>query len=235
MLHVICGALVILLGALTAMQQQWSVRVAAADVQREKEHLDSSASLFASQFNELAFQATQFLRQDAWAAVQRGEKLTSTPKLIGELYYLEVPEQGRERLQRLNATGFFRPVAQPDWLTNSHCAGLVIERPPAIVVHMYDTAAAQAPDGGSLDSRPPGAWQDRCFVAGIDRAYLRHSVPTASPPELRRDCHARVRFHRGHSGTPAGPPLWRAHAARPAKAFLLRPVHAPARPLVSGA
>src|SRR5215472_5256021 len=155
----ICGALVVLLGALTAMQHQWSVRVAAADVEREKEHLDSAASLFASQFNELASQVTQFLRQDAWAAVQRGKKLASPPKLIGELYYLEVPEQGRERLQRLSATGFFTPAPRPDWLMNSCCAGLVIEWPPAIVAHIYDAAAAEpARDAGTRDLRHLHTW-----------------------------------------------------------------------------
>ena len=184
MLLAICGALVVLLGALTAMQYQWSVRVAAGDVQREKEHLDSAASLFASQFNELASQATQFLREDAWAAVQRGERLASTPKLIGELYYLEDPEQGRERLQRLSATGFFMPAPQPDWLTNSRCSGLVIEWPPAIVAHIYDTTAAErARDAGTHDFRHFRTWRDRCFVARIDRAYL---TATLFPQLLRQ-------------------------------------------------
>jgi signal transduction histidine kinase len=184
MLLAICGALVVLLGALTAIEYQWSVRVAAADVQREKEHLDSSASLFANQFNEIASQTTQFLRQDAWAAVQRGEKLASTPKLIGELYYLEVPEQGRERFERLSATGFFMPVPRPDWLTNSRAAGLVIEWPPAIVAHIDDTAAAErARDAGTRDLRHSRAGQDRRFVARIDRAWL---TGTLFPQLLRQ-------------------------------------------------
>ena len=177
MLLAICGALVVLLGALTAMQHRWSVRVAEADVQREKEHLDSSASLFASEFNELAAQAAQFLRQDAWAAVQHGEKLASMPKLIGELYYLEVPEQGPEHLQRLSDTGFFMPAAQPDWLTSSRSAGLVIEWPPAIVVHIYDAAWEEwARDAGPRDPRPFRTRQDRCFVARIDRAWLNSTL-----------------------------------------------------------
>src|ERR1700749_4721715 len=117
MLLAICGALVVLLGVLTTIQYQWSVCVAAADVQREKEHLDLSASLFAGKFNEVASQAAQFLRRDAWAAVPRGEKLTFTPKLIGELYYLDVPEEGRERSLRLSAKGFFLEVPRPDWIT----------------------------------------------------------------------------------------------------------------------
>jgi signal transduction histidine kinase len=177
MLVAICGALVVLLGGLTAMQHRWSVRVAAADVQREREHLDSSASLFASQFNELASQAAQFLRQDAWAAVERGEKLASTPKLIGELYYLEVTEQGHERLQRLSANGLFTPAAPPDWLTTSGRAGLVIEWPPAIVVHIYDAAEEERRrDAGSLEARYFRGRQDRCFVARIDQAYLASTV-----------------------------------------------------------
>jgi signal transduction histidine kinase len=172
MLVVICGVLVVLLGALIAMQYQWSVRVTAADVQREKEHLDSSASLFGSQFNELVSQATQFLREDAWAAVQRGEKLASTPKLFGELYYLEVPEQGPERFQRLSGTGLFMPAPQPDWLTNSRCEGLVIEWPPAVVV------AAEEPtrDSGGFDLRPSRSQQHSCFVARIDQAYLKATL-----------------------------------------------------------
>jgi len=177
MLLVICGALVLLLGALTALQHQWSLRVAAADVQREKEHLNSSASLFSNQFNELAFQTAHFLRQDAWAAVQRGQKLASVPKLIGELYYLEVPEQGPERLQRLSATGFFLPAPEPDWLTNSRCAAMVIESPPAIVARIYDATAPERVlnarnDTGTPDLRRVRNSQNRCFIARFDRAYL---------------------------------------------------------------
>ena len=184
MLLAICGVLVVLLGGLTTMQHQWSIRVAAADVQREKEHLDSSASLFARQFNEVAARAAQFLRQDGWPAVQRREKLTSKPELIGELYYLEITEPGRERLERLSASGFFMPSSRPDWLMNSRSTGLVIDWPPAIVVHLYDTAAAdRANDAGTPDSRHFRTKQDRCFVARIDRDYL---AATLFPELLRQ-------------------------------------------------
>ena len=184
MLLAICGALGILLGALTTIQYHWSVRVAAADVQREREHLDSSASLFASQFNELASQTAQFLRQDAWAAVQRREKLASTPNLIGELYYLETSEQGRERFERLSATGFFMPASRPDWLMSSGCPDLDIEWPPAIVAHIYDTAATErVRDAGTRDLPHFRTLQDRCFVARIDRAYL---TATLFPQLLRQ-------------------------------------------------
>lgn len=173
MLLAICGALVVLLGGLTAVQYQWSVRVAAADVEREREHLDSAASLFASQFNEIVSQAAQFLRQDALTAVRRGEKLASMPPLIGELYYLEAPERGRERVQRLSTSGFFQPIPRPDWLMNSQCEGLVIGWPPAIIAQIYDTSAAERPGRtGPGVLRPVGPAGDPCFVARIDRAYL---------------------------------------------------------------
>src|SRR5262249_10653453 len=152
---------------------QWSGRVAAADLQREKEHLDAAASLFDSRFNEVVSQTTQFLRQDAWAAVQRGEKLASTPNLIGELYYLDGSEQGREQVRRLSATGFFMPAPRPEWLTKSCCAGLVIERPPAIVAHIYDAAAEErSREAGPRDLRPFRPGPDHYFVARIDRDYL---------------------------------------------------------------
>ena len=66
----ICGVLVILLAAFAAVQYRWSTRVAAADAQREKEHLDSAASLFANEFDSLADQANAYLYNDARAAVQ---------------------------------------------------------------------------------------------------------------------------------------------------------------------
>jgi two-component system, OmpR family, sensor histidine kinase SenX3 len=173
MLLAICGALVILLGALTAMEYQWSVRVAAADVQREREHLDSSSSLFASQFNELVALATQFLRDDAWAAIQHGEKLASTQKLIGELYYIEVPEKGPARLQRLNVNGFFMPAPQPNWLTKLSCGGLVIETPPAFVANIDDAVTEERGMAArTLASRRSRTGQVRCFIARIDRDYL---------------------------------------------------------------
>jgi two-component system sensor histidine kinase SenX3 len=173
MLLAICGALIILLGALTVIQHRWSLRVAAADLEREKEHLDSAASLFSSQFNELTSQATQFLRHDAWPTVQRGEKLASRPKLIGELYYLENPNRGPARWQRLNATGSFVPTAQPDWLTASACAGLVIDWPPAIVAHSYDSPPTErVPGDAPHDLRHISTGKDVCFIARFDPTYL---------------------------------------------------------------
>src|SRR5581483_7173216 len=90
----ICTILVVLLAALAVVQYRWSTRVAAADAQREKEHLESAASLFASKFNDLIVQTNAYLQNEAWAALNSGERLENTPKLVAELYYLNTPEHG---------------------------------------------------------------------------------------------------------------------------------------------
>jgi two-component system, OmpR family, sensor histidine kinase SenX3 len=176
-LLVICGALLILLAGLAFVQYRWSARVAAADAQREKEHLDAAASLFASDFNSVLGQTFAFLQNDAWAALQAGEPLKGTPKTIGELYYLSEPEQGAPKAQRLTADGRFEPAALPEWIRLPQCAPVAIEEPLALVVPIFD-APSIAERGATelrvmktLHRRP-----DRCFVVRIDQAYLRDTL-----------------------------------------------------------
>lgn len=174
----ICGALVILLAALAAVQYRWSTRVAAADAQREKEHLDSSASLFASEFNRIAGQAAEFLQTDARAALESGERVASGPKLIAELLYLDLTAPGAPRARRLTAEGLFSPSPLPEWLPIPGCAALVIEQPPAIIVPIVDTVTITESHGATgvrmlkTFSRNP----DRCFAARLDTGYLRDSL-----------------------------------------------------------
>lgn len=149
-LLVICGALLILLAALGSVQYRWSARVAAADAQREKEHLDAAASLFASNFNGVIGQTLAFLQNDAWAALRAGEPLKGTPKLIGELYYLDAPDHGAPKAQRLTADGHFESAALPGWIQIPHCAPLAIEEPFALVVPIVD--AAIIVDRGATDA-----------------------------------------------------------------------------------
>lgn len=56
-LIIVCIALAVLLAAVALVQYRWSKRVAAADAQREREHLETSAALFATQFNRAAIDA----------------------------------------------------------------------------------------------------------------------------------------------------------------------------------
>ncbi|MGP8244078.1 MAG: sensor histidine kinase [Bryobacteraceae bacterium] len=171
------AALAVLLAALAVVQYRWSTRVAAADAQREREHLDSAAALFASEFNGIVGQAVDFLQNDARTAFESGQRLAAVPKLIGELYYLEIPPQGAPRAQRLNADGLFAPFPLPAWMPIPRCAELAIEQPPALVASVYDIATAE--NHGSKGTRilKTFRWrQDRCFLARIDEAYLRNTL-----------------------------------------------------------
>src|SRR5690349_4190034 len=103
----ICAVFVLLLAALAAVQYRWSTRVAEADAQREREHLEAAASLFTNEFNSIVAKGTQYLQTDAWAAVQSGERLAALPKPWAELYYLDVPVDGVRHVRRLTADGLF--------------------------------------------------------------------------------------------------------------------------------
>ncbi len=172
-LLIICCALAGLLALLAVVQYRWSTRVAAADLQREKEHLDSAAALFASEFNKTAGQALLFLQNDAWAAVKSGEALAGVPKIIGELYYLNIPESGQQETQRLTAEGHFEPTVLPEWIVLPHCAAAAIVQPAALITPIYDmTSTASLGEDGEQTLKTFRWRSDRCFVAKIDQKYL---------------------------------------------------------------
>jgi len=169
--------MVLLLASLAIVQYRWSTRVAAADAQREKEHLDSGAALFASEFNGIAAQAQAFLQSTAWAALQSGDRLTGVPKLIGELYYLELEPQGTRNTRRLTEEGLFAPVALPEWIAKVHCAELAVEQPPALLAPIFDTGTSERSGTAELRVLKTFRWRsDRCFVARIDQTYLRETL-----------------------------------------------------------
>jgi len=95
---------------LTVAQFHWAERMAAADAQREREHLDTATSLFASEFKGIAGEAMRFLENDAWNALQSGERLAGVPKLIGELYYLDFPAQAAPRRDASRPRAFSYPL-----------------------------------------------------------------------------------------------------------------------------
>ncbi|MGA2120409.1 MAG: hypothetical protein ABSH56_37520, partial [Bryobacteraceae bacterium] len=140
MLLTVCAALMVLLAALAGLQYRWSTRVAAADAQREREHLDSAAALFASEFDVIAGQAVEFLDNDARTALESGTPLAAVPKLIGELYYLEIPRQGAAKARRLTAGGLFTPFAAPSWAAVPGCPAGGVEQPLTLVAPVYDVA-----------------------------------------------------------------------------------------------
>jgi two-component system, OmpR family, sensor histidine kinase SenX3 len=180
---VICCALAILLGRLAVLQYRWATGVAAADAQREKEHLDSAASLFATEFNGIVAQAAAFLQNDASRAARSGERLTEVPKLIGELYSLDFPAEGAPKVKRLDAEGLFAASGRPEWMAISSCAPSAIAQPTALVVPIHDMGTVESGGPASAGvltgtrvlkrfSRNVG----RCFVARLDRTYLRDTL-----------------------------------------------------------
>jgi two-component system, OmpR family, sensor histidine kinase SenX3 len=170
----ICGVFIALLAALAAVQYRWSTRVAAADAQREKEHLDSAASLFASEFNDMLEQAAVFLQNDAWAALRSSQRLAAVPKVIGELYYLDFPPHGSPKTRRLTQEGFFVASTLPQWIAISRCATLAIEQPPAVVAPVLHIFTAESHDGTAVRMLKTLRFEpERCFVARTDETYLR--------------------------------------------------------------
>jgi hypothetical protein len=157
LLVTVCTALALLLAGLAIVQYGWAIRVAAADVQREKEHLNTAASLFANEFNRLAEESAAFLQNEALASLQSHERVTTIPKLIAQVYYLDIPWQGARRMQRLGTDGRFASVPLPEWAAGLRCASLTIDQPPALIQSFG----------------PP---VERCFVALLDISYLHSSL-----------------------------------------------------------
>jgi two-component system, OmpR family, sensor histidine kinase SenX3 len=173
----LCGPLLVLLAALAVVQYRWSTRVASAAAQREKEHLDSAASLFANEFNGIVEQASAFVQNDARVALDSGQRLVPVPRVIGELDYIEFPAQGGPQARRLSADGLFAPSPMPEWIAVPRCAPLAISQPPALVVPVYDVATEDGHGAAGTRIRKGFMRQeDRCFVARIDQCYLHDTL-----------------------------------------------------------
>jgi signal transduction histidine kinase len=170
----ICGALAILLGRVAVVQYRWATQVAAADAQREKEHLESSASLFATQYNGIGAQAAGFLQNEAWPALQSGEKLSTLPKLLAEVYFLDLSARGGPKGRRLTSEGLFIAAPLPEWAVIPRCDSLAIQQPPALVAPVFDMSSTES-QGATGSHAMNTFWQraDRCFVARLDQTYLR--------------------------------------------------------------
>ncbi|HEX4167675.1 MAG TPA: HAMP domain-containing sensor histidine kinase [Bryobacteraceae bacterium] len=173
----ICGGLAVLLAALAVVQYRWSTRVAAADAQREKEHLDSAASLFANEFDGVVGQAVEFLQNEARPALQSNTRITALPKLIAQLFYLDTTKHGERKVKRLMPDGMFAPAGMPPWMESRGCAAMGIERPPAVVISVYDEVTSENRGAAGVHIfKAFSRRTDRCFVAVIDQSYLRNAL-----------------------------------------------------------
>ena len=173
MLLTISCALLVLLVALAVVQYRWSTRVAAADIQREKEHLDASSLLFANEFTTAASGAVEYMQSDAWTALQSGLPLTSVPKLIDAMYFIDVSVPGKVQARRLGPDGRFVSDTIPAWVPLPHCAAMAAENPPALVAPIYHTETVTDVNASSVHIlRTFSTKAGKCFVARIDQQYL---------------------------------------------------------------
>ncbi|MGH9523324.1 MAG: sensor histidine kinase [Terriglobales bacterium] len=168
-------AVAVLLAAVAVVQYRWSARVAAADAQREREHLDTAASLFANELNDTVGQAVEFMQEDAQRALKSGERLAAPPKLIGELDYVDATAAGTRKVKRLSADGYFVDSSPPAWMPAPACTVGVLLDPPALVSPILDIT--QLKQGAVHAVRIFQAFgRDRCLVGRIDVEYLRTTL-----------------------------------------------------------
>jgi two-component system sensor histidine kinase SenX3 len=174
-LFAIC-LLVALLTTLAVVQFRWSTRVASADAQREQEHLDSSASQFATEFNQIAGQTIAFLQKDAWTALQTGDPLVSVPKIVAEVYYVDLASPNNPNTKRLTPDGLFVNAETPKWVAIPECAVVALQQPLALVSPVYEFAAAESQGPAGRQVLKTLRRMNHCFVARIDRDYVRGSL-----------------------------------------------------------
>lgn len=169
--------LAVLLAGLAVLQYQWSARVAAADAQREREHLNSAGQLFASEFNSEVSQAVRYLQNEANTALRAGTPLTGTPKLIGELYYLNLPETKPHEILALSPEGVFVPASLPAWLPVARCSLGAVEEPSTILAPIFDVVSVEHHTPGETRISKAIKWgMDRCFIARLNRQYLSQTL-----------------------------------------------------------
>ncbi|MBN9660368.1 MAG: HAMP domain-containing histidine kinase [Acidobacteria bacterium] len=169
----VSAVLALLLVGLAVLQYRWSARVSAADAQREREHLNSSGQLFASEFNTAVSQAVRYLQNEANTALRAGTPLSSPPKLIEELYYLNLPEKKQQEFLKLNSEGVFVPASLPAWMPTAQCSLNSVDEPATILAPIFDIVSADRRLPGETHISKTIKWgMDRCFIARLDRRYL---------------------------------------------------------------
>ena len=173
--------LVALVAALAAVQYRWSTRVAAADAQREREHLESSSALFATNFNTTVSHAIEFIQNDAWSARKSGQPIHNVPRLLSDVYFLELDDNDA-RVEKLAANGMFAATDVPSWMPR-RCAPFPVSNPPAMVVPVYDVDVSAGPvETGMHILQTIRQNGSRCFVARINDEFVR----TELAPQLIR-------------------------------------------------
>jgi|GEM_PF-6949847 len=167
----ICITLATLFGVVALMQYRWSKRVLTADLQREREHIDLSASLFASRFNHNIADTISFLQNDAQTAWSTNAPLPAPPKLVKELYLVDA-SSAQPRILRANKSGTFAAVAIPNWMKPGECAATLSQQPLAITTPLFHTV--ESTKQGQRLFRISHA--DHCFIAVLDEDFIKTTL-----------------------------------------------------------
>src|SRR5689334_7417163 len=170
----ICVTLAILLGVVAFVQYRWSKRVAAADIQREREHLNASASLFVTRFNRNIADVVGFLQNDAQTAWSTTAPVPAFPKALKELYLLDTSGP-QPRVQRADASGIFAAVSTPEWMKPVDCMSLISTQPLGIISPLFDSVREEpAPGRERIVLRTSRG--GRCFVALLNEDFIKGTV-----------------------------------------------------------
>ncbi|SDF60366.1 sensor histidine kinase [Terriglobus roseus] len=168
----ICVTLAVLLGVVAFVQYRWSKRVLTADLQREREHLDLSASLFASRFNRNVADAVSFIQNDAQTAWTTNAPLPSLPTLIKELYLVDI-SSAQPHVLRANNDGTFAAVATPNWMHPEECAATISQQPLAVTTPIFQPLVQKTKQGQSLFLI---SHANHCFVALLDEDFIKTTL-----------------------------------------------------------
>lgn len=234
----ICTALAILLAALAVVQYRWSARVAAADAQREREHLDTATALFASRFGDAILQVIEFMQKDAKSALDSSAAVAHPPRLVGQFYYIvDQPSQDITEAKVLSPQGNFVASDVPDWIKPLHCSAGVYGAPAAVVFPVIQISTIEKRTAATLSiirTLP----DRRCFVAHLDESYLKNEflpllIRQSFGEASARDYDFAV-MSREHAGTAVyGKPV-QADVKKPFFAMTFRIPSAPPLPRVGG-
>jgi signal transduction histidine kinase len=183
-------ALAALLTVLAVVQYRWATRVAEADVQRTKAHLDSAAALFARDFNLRLSETYVYLQNQGAQALDAGKPLQGAPRMAGDIYLAAAKAGEPVHLKKLQADGTFAESVDADVQalaqrlgrnSGSACSSEFLEDLPALV----------APVGFNLGPPPVrpsdakrgtafavtySSLSNRCLIARFNREYLRDAL-----------------------------------------------------------
>lgn len=182
LLVAVSAVLSALLIALAVIQYRWAGRVAQADLERTRNHLQSSAALFAREFNLALVEAYVFFQSQAGDSETPPAPLAhmaDLPRIAKDVYLLDLTKNAEPRLYHLQHDGAWaalqRDSAQFQTIAGSmmrrasdgttSCDSRLLDEVPALIIPL--AARMQLVVNGR------NAGLRRCMYVGLDEEYLR--------------------------------------------------------------